>query len=297
MTADDPLGQLQAPPVFVVGAHRSGTTWVYDMLAEHPQVAGVFESGLFATDLGLAPLFAPTHWYGDSERLESDREFFGHAFRLNQLLERQELKRDVVALASSWLARALSPEHGYLVEKTPQHVRTMPLIAELFPGASFIHVIRDGRDTAVSQRAVARSWPGVGQAVGMVDLALRWADVVRTGRSNGRSPGIRCLEVRYEELRSDAAAGLGSMLAFCGIPSDGELVRRICERTRLDPSRTADERAFRRRGDVGEWRGAFSLLDRLRFDRAAGDLLVELGYEEDRRWWLPGRAGPSARLR
>jgi hypothetical protein len=281
------LAQLDAPPLFVVGAHRSGTTWVYEMLAGHPQVAGVFESGLFSKDLGVAPLFHPAHWYSDSERLEADREFFGHDFRLNQLLTRDELKREMVELASMWLSRALSPEHRYLVEKTPQHVRTMPLIAELFPGAAFIHVIRDGRDTAVSQRAVGSSWPGVGPPIGIVNLALRWADVVRTARRHARSQEIRCLEVHYEELRSDPARGLSSMLSFCGIPHDPELVAGICERTTLNASGTPDEGAFRRRGDVGGWRASFSLLDRLRFDRAAGDLLVELGYERKRSWWLP----------
>src|SRR3954447_5286613 len=285
---NESLSHLGAPPVFVVGAHRSGTTWVYEMLTRHPHVAGVFESGLFSVNLGVAPLFHPTHWYRDPDRLEADREFFGHSFRLNQLLDRDEVRQDVAALSSRWLARALGPEDRYLVEKTPQHVHTMPIIAELFPGAAFIHVIRDGRDIAVSQRAVASSWPGVGPPIGVTDMALRWAEVIRTGRSHGESGGARYLEVRYEELRRDPGLGLGSMFEFCGIPFDDDLVHEICESTRFEPSSGAvDEGGFRRRAQVGEWRRRLSLPDRIRFDRAAGVLLVELGYAGNRQWWLP----------
>jgi hypothetical protein len=289
---EDPLARLAAPPIFVVGVHRSGTTWVYDMLTAHPEVAGVFESGLFSFDLGVAPLFHPSHWYRDPDRLEHDTSFFGASFRLNQLLDREELVEEVLAMSSGWLARALTPDDRYLVEKTPQHYATMPLIAELFPGAAFVHVIRDGRDVTVS-RAAAQSWARQTERQWSLGAeAAHWASAIREARALAEERSLRYLEVRYEALHRSGREELRSIFDFCGIPANDQLVRRICERTKL-ASGGGDEGAFRRRGVVGEWRERWGLLDRIRFDRAAGEMLVQLGYERGRAWWLPGRGAHS----
>lgn len=286
----DSLSQLAAPPIFVVGLHRSGTTWIFDMLTAHPEVAGVFESGLFSANLGVAPLFAPEHWYPDEGRLESDRRFFGASFRLNQLIDREEVLRDLRDLTGRWLARALQRDHRYLVEKTPQHLATMTTIAELFPGAAFIHVIRDGRDMVVSRQAAARSWPGLpSRSVNVSETAAYWATGLRTAREAARGAGLRYTEVRYERMRLAPVEGLRELLQFCAIPADDELIARICEETSISKQRRGDQDAFRRRGEIGEWRERFDLRDRFRFDRAAGSMLVELGYEASRSWWLrPG---------
>jgi hypothetical protein len=283
-----PLSQLSAPPIFVVGVHRSGTTWVYDMLTAHPEVAGVFESELFSTELGVAPLFHPGHWYTDPELLERHREFLGRPFRLNQLLSRDEVLDDVRALTARWLATGLEPHHRFLVEKTPQHLQTMRLISEIFPGALFIHVVRDGRDVAVSAEAAARCWPlpGVTRPKRR-RAATRWARGVRAARKEAREGSIRYIEVRYEDLQRDAASELRRLLDFCGIAAADETIEAICAETAFESHGERGQSAFRRHGKVGEWRQRFGLLDRLIFDRAAGDLLVELGYEPSRRWWIP----------
>jgi sulfotransferase family protein len=292
------LSQLAAPPIFVVGLHRSGTTWVFDMLASHPEVAGVFESGLFSSNLGLATLFAEEHWYRDKDRLESDRRFFGASFRLNQILDRAELTRDVRDLSGRWLSRALGSGHRFLVEKTPQHLATMATIAELFPGAAFIHVIRDGRDMVVSRKAAARTWPGLpSRSVQVGDTAAQWAAAVRAARETAEREGLRYTEIRYEEIRVDPQSGLRGLFEFCTIPADDELVARICEQTSISKQRRGEGDAFRRRGEIGEWRESFGLRDRFRFDRAAGGMLVELGYEPSRSWWLRPRAQATGRAR
>jgi hypothetical protein len=285
------LSQLKAPPIFVVGLHRSGTTWVFDMLSAHPEVGGVFESGMFSTNLGFAPLFAADHWYqGQEERLASDRRFFGATFRLNQLIDRDQLLREVRDLSGRWLARALEDGDRYLVEKTPQHLETMPIIAELFPGAGFIHVIRDGRDMVVSRQALARTWPGLpSRTVNVGETASYWAAGVRSAREAARDAGLRYTEVRYEQMRVAPEDGLRQLLEFCAIPADDRLIARICDETSLSKQQRGEGDAFRRRGEIGEWRETFDLRDRFRFDRAAGKMLVELGYEASRSWWLrPG---------
>jgi hypothetical protein len=258
-------------------------------------VAGIFESGIFALNLGLAPLFDGSHWYDeDPSMLEQNVRFFGSRLRLNQLIEREELVREVRALSGRWLAKALGPNDRYLVEKTPQHLATMQIIAELFPGATFVHVLRDGRDVVVSRHAAARTWPGrqpPPPAVGAT--AVEWADAVR--RARRESKDLRYLEVRYEELRKAPADCLRRVFDFSRIPADRLLIEQICEETSLAKQRRHEGDAFRRRGQVGEWRSRFGLRDRLRFQRGAGDMLIELGYERSRAWWLAPRWGFNPR--
>lgn len=283
-----PLAQLAAPPVFVIGAHRSGTTWVYDLLSSHPEVAGVFESGLFSSDLGLAPLLHPVHWYRDETQLAHDRAFFGKSFRLSQLLTREEALADIRQLAARWLGQALSQKHRYLVEKTPQHVHVIPFIAELFPNACFVHVLRDGRDVAVSVREAARSWPrGRIKAATIAGSATSWAAAVRSARSHSQAPGLRFVEVRYEDLHRDTGAELDRLLSACGIPAGEDLSAQISRSSEFKRRAGEASDAFRRAGRVGDWRSALGLRDRLEFERIAGDVLRDTGYESGRWWWLP----------
>jgi sulfotransferase family protein len=45
-----------------------------------------------------------------------------------------------------------------------------------------------------------------------------------------------------------------------------------------------NKRSFLRKGVVGDWRNQFSLEAREVFDRYAGEELILLGYEKDRKW-------------
>ena len=286
-----PLAQLAAPPTFVVGLHRSGTTWIYDLLTAHPEVAGVFESGMFATDLGFGPLFDPTHW-APGETGEKQKQLFGSA-RLRQLMRRDEMVDEVRAVSARWLARPLRPEHRYLVEKTPQHGYVMPLIAELFPGAGFIQVIRDGRDVAVSVEAAARSWGGF-RYRGHADHGKLWADGVSTIRRAAHNHELRYTEVRYEDMRSAPVARLRELTEFVGIPADEPTLQRMVDAASIEKLQTGPDDQFRRRGNTGDWADRFGLRDRRRFHRGAGQTLLDLGYETTRWWWLrPGGQGPA----
>jgi LPS sulfotransferase NodH len=287
--ASDPLAQLAAPPIFVVGAHRSGTTWVFDLLTALPGVAGVFESGLFSTDLGIAPLFHPVHWYEDQAELAEDQTFFGRAFRLSQLLSREQALADVRDLSARWLAHALGPNDRYLVEKTPQHGQVIRLISELFPGAIFIHVLRDGRDVVVSMRAAARSWKrGKVRETTVAQAAGGWADAVQRARAAGAESHLNFVEVRYEELRAEPVPILRRLVDAVGIRvDDAAIAAAVSERALSShPGRSPD--AFRRTGRVGDWRDELSIRERRTFEQVAGATLRETGYESTPGWWRPG---------
>jgi len=271
------LEQLAEPPIFVVGAARSGTTWVYDILTAHPEVAGVYESWFFTRQNGLGSLYTSAHWPPNRSGLSG-------------LLEREALLEETRAFADKLLSRALRPEHRFLVEKSPSHLFAVQLIHELYPRSRFIHVLRDGRDVSVSVRAASRSWvPQWGQAFGrsVVTSAKAWSHAVGRARKFSAELGDLFLEVRFEEIKQDPITAYGRLLEFCRIPYDEKLLQRIHEQTDFAANYAENEKGFRRGGRVGDWRTHFNIFDAVQFNLAAGDTLVETGYEENRRWASP----------
>jgi len=96
-------------------------------------------------------------------------------------------------------------------DKTPGYVHFLPELAQLFPDAQFIHVVRDGREVAVSV-SERDWWPG-----SPVSAAFWWRRYVRVGREAGTRLGPdRYLELRLERLIADPQAELGSVCAFLG---------------------------------------------------------------------------------
>lgn len=287
----DALTTLDAPPVFVVGMHRSGTTWVYDILAAHREVAGVFESGLFSPNLGLGGLFHQSHWHGEGEDREEYEEFFGSAYRLRQLLPKEEMVDDIRAISSRWLAKALEPHHRYLVEKSPEHVYMLEAINELFPDAAVVHIVRDGRASLASGRSAAAAWPS--NQMGSFEVAhysRSWCDTVLGTRQRAEELGIRYFELRYEDLRTEPREWARRVLDFCRIDTDEEQLDAIVASTDLETHTTGNDR-FRRTGKVRGWERDLGIWEGRVFHRVAGALLLELGYETDRLWW--GRRAPS----
>jgi len=154
-------------------------------------------------------------------------------------------------------------------------------------------------------RASGREW-GRGWAPTHVDgAAALWREVVETAR-RARDQIERYLEVRYEQLHSaDAVRVLTDLYRLCGEEPDERLARDALERFDVERVRSlpSSERpssivwagealarlgsnplepeGFLGEGRTGTWRARFSPYDRSLFDRVAGDLLVELGYELD----------------
>jgi len=271
-----PFDQLKRDPVFVLGAPRSGTTWVYDILTAHPQVAGIYESWLFTRKDGLLSLMTEAHWPP------------GHS-GLGNLLRREELLGYLKNLVMEIASHAIKPQHRYLVEKSPSHVSAMPFIRELFPTARFIHVLRDGRDVSVSILAAADAWAPqwkkhFGRSVRTA--AGFWKTVVGRARRNMAAMRGNCLEIRYEALSRAPHAAYRRLYDFCGIPYDEEILETVFQKTDFKRNYTGKNSGFRRHGQPGDWRRALGPADIAIFHAVAGRMLVSLGYEESRAWWL-----------
>jgi len=259
MPGDEPQVQDHPPGselVFVVGARRSGTYWLQRILASHPRVSGVpSETYLFAE--GVAPLLGRLHGGARS----SPQVGVVHA-------ERPAVIDGVRGLCDTVLGPYLQPGDRFLVERTPDHVRHMALISEVYPGARFIHIIRDGRDVARS--LLAKPWgPDSVEAA-----ASEWRDSVRAGRAQAPPPA-RYRELRYEDLLARPGASIRSLFDWLGLGVDDSVIEQALGEARtplsVDATRPATESE--------KWRQVFGPRELAAFERAAGDLRVELGYE------------------
>jgi hypothetical protein len=218
--------------VFVVGCPRSGTTLVQTMLDSHPRLSVVYEANfLIDIPLGLRSSMANA---SEALRLAEAhpnsrmRDFDARTARAACT----ELGITDAAGAMRVLAASQAVAQGKRRwgNKTPKALLHLAELAILYPDAQFIHVIRDGRDSASSQARVSNR--------SVIQGALLWRTGMRTGRRAGTRLGPdRYLEVRLEELLSSPEEQLRRMCAFLGEDFDQSLLHfHLAARERIPPS-------------------------------------------------------------
>jgi hypothetical protein len=271
---------LDGPPVFITGQGRSGTSWTLDLFDRQPEVCAIFETWLLTQTRGLTAVLSQPHWH--PEYYTGQLEVIGTPHATVQLLDYGTAVRELGELVAGWLMRPVKPGHRFLVEKGPMDIAAT---ATMFPEARFIHVIRDGRDVALSVQAGAESWAPSMRGGGVADRALEWQKTVHEIRSHRDMLGDRYYEIRFEDLRNDFEPSVRGLFEFAGTPSGDEAVARARAETDLatysDKTRAS---GFRGKGSVGGWRERFNRSDAVAFQEAAGRLLVELGYADDDSW-------------
>lgn len=166
----------------------------------------------------------------------------------------------------------------------------------------FIYLHRDFRDVAVSWMKDGMGkdiFPGKTEIEALetvithmlppkVTMASEWV-----AYSKDR-PG-RCLEIRFDEIRSDIRAVLERIFTFLGIRPAEEAIQASVERNCFEaltgrrrgeegpPIRTA---YFLRKGISGEWKGYLDADLGEKFKQHMGDALIDNGWETDRHWGL-----------
>ena len=196
---------------FVVGCGRSGSTLLRAMLGSHPDLV-VPPEAPFVVE--LAQRLGP----GAPDVDELVAFLSGHERFALWGLDPGELRRHLGtpatladAVRSTYRCAADAAGAGRYADKTPGNVLHLPLLADLFPEAVFVHLVRDGRD-------VAPSFVELGWSRSIGEAALHWRLRVLRGRRTGARLGPdRYLEVRYEDLVEDPEAVLRGIAAAIGL--------------------------------------------------------------------------------
>src|SRR5437764_12949613 len=170
-----------------------------------------------------------------------------------QLLPYADMVRDVGDLVARWLVRGMAPEERFLVAKEPLDVKAAAI---LFPNARFVHVIRDGRDVALSMRRASETWdPTMGVGLPMEFRAEAWRRQVESIRVHRERLGERYFEIYYEDMRSDPVAALRALFDFAEIPYDDRLLEDIRDTTDLSSyGETSRNSGFRGGGVKRGWK-------------------------------------------
>jgi hypothetical protein len=278
------------PFVFIVGCPRSGTTLLQRLLDAHPQLAVIDEMRWV------------DHWCTERNGVTADGFVTGRLIprlldfpRFAQLgIGREELETLLDAgrpLSYPSFVSRLFDLYGrsrgkpLVGDKTPRYIRSLPTLHEFFPRARFVHLIRDGRGTALSvvnwRKAVklAETFPSWKDRP-LTTAALWWEWQVRLGREAGAGlgPGLY-REIRYEALVADTAKELELLCAFLGLPYDDAMLRFHEGRQRADLRLSAKKAWLPPTPGLRDWRTQMAADEVERFEAAAGELLDELGYE------------------
>jgi len=255
-----------APPVFVIGSPRSGTTLLRLILDSHPRIS-CGEETHFLRDLESV---VGRHWdlvatYG------LDRDWWIRRLR--------DLYADFQAevLARSGKVR--------WAEKDPTYTLHLPFIAELFPDALYVHLLRDGHDVVASFRD---RW---GYRSAARAARSEWARYVGAARAFGaRTDHSRFLELRYEHLVADPESETRRLFDFLGESWQPALldfdpaVHTATERYRWFTAQRREagrETATIYRSRVGAGGRSLDPFLRTLLRRRHGPLLRELGYLDD----------------
>lgn len=269
---------------FFVGCDRSGTTLIQAVFNSHPDLAIPYESHF------IVPLLRRRARYERDGGLDLDG-FFADLFSF-PFLARWDLDQDPVracvaraapsdtpgairAVFEAYAEKEGKPNYG---DKTPQYVRHLRMLSEAFPSARFVHIVRDGRDVALS--LIEMEW---GPRT-IVEAARFWRQRVDAGRAAEAALGpARYTELRYEDFVADPERTTRSTCEFLGLEFRHEMLdytssaEKVLSQTAV-PHRHQGLLAAPTKGRR-DWRTQMERSDVALFEVIAGESLERFGYE------------------
>ena len=324
------LSKERIPIFFIVGYQKSGTTWLMTMLDSHPEILCQGEGRPFGRNFRQEHLkqkkmsYPPTSLYNAIMSAEDLRYWVERSVWSKDDNTSEHLSNLTRLSIEYFLTHRLQETGKRLVgDKTVLlSAEIVKEISEIYPEARVIHIIRDGRDVAISamhhrwnqaedrggsskttsdQRAkrdayrkdpqdFLKTGEGIFSEGWLEKSAARWnARVSKTANDGPALLGANYVEVKYEDLLENPGGELKRLLEFLGADASEQATRDCVdaasfERLAGGRDRGQEAASFFRKGIAGDWSNVFTERDKQDFKAVAGDLLVKLGYEEDNNW-------------
>ncbi len=286
-------------PVFVLGSPRSGTTLLYHMLLS----AGGF--AVYRTESNVYNILGPR--FGDFSVMRNKSELMkvwlrSKLFKVSGLdpeditskvLEQCKSHGDFLQIVMGEIARKQHVDRW--AECTPEHIAYLREIKQDISDALIVHIIRDGRDVALSLDKLGwiRPFPWDKDKSRLV-AGLFWEWIVGKGREYGRAIGRDYMEVRFEELVTNPRPVLAQVGRFIEHDLDYDRIQQAAIGSVAKPNSSfAAESASDAFNPVGRWKYAFRNGELHELERLIGRLLNDLSYPLAD---TPGVGGSGQRL-
>lgn len=185
---NDRSQRLLTKPVFIFSSIRSGSTLLRVLLDSHSQ------------------LHAPNELHIRSLKADESSKYVQRSMRAIGL-SKKEIEHLLWDRVLDWELRKSGKQ--ILVEKTPSSALIWRRIAECWPDARFLFLLRHPASTAQSWHAARPSWTLEKAA----DDVLRYMNAVDEARQN-----LSGLSVRYEDLTADPEAVMRQLCDFLEVP-------------------------------------------------------------------------------
>jgi Sulfotransferase family len=273
---DLPARHRRRAPVFVIGTARSGTSLLCTLLRRYLQLSFGTESQF------IVRVYRQLPTYGDLrdernlralvEAIARERCFerwtrrFGFVLDANAVFEAARGGRPGYAGVLDAIFSQFARYHGMdrWGDKTPEYNYNLPVLLSLFPQAQFVHIVRDGRDVALSTLRM-----GFGGA-NIYRVGVAWRrQLLLIQQFLSPLPPDQSVTLRYEQLLSEPVGTLRRLADVLGVEDD----------PRLMPAIAGDITSQVRSDNGGKWQAQMPRRQQALFEAVAGDQLRAYGYE------------------
>jgi len=230
----------QTEPVIILGHARSGTSILGQLLRKYFQISFGPESQFLIRFQKILPAYGDLAQETSLSKLLHDvlqercfqrwHNKFGYDLDEKEIFPfiKESSFKGVVYAIFDYLAFC-----GGMVrwgDKTPIYSWHLDVIKVLFPKSKYIHIVRDGRDVALSSFNIHFG------AKNIYKVAKGWSEQIeKVQEFSNTIPDNQFLEMRYEDLMRNPEVELSRLISFLNIKdSDGYLQKRIKDNIRQD---------------------------------------------------------------
>lgn len=272
----------KSPPTFVVGVPRSGTTLLRVLLDSHSNIASGPEAGWITGDYTETSIKRLTELLGDGE-LGLVQNFPGTS-------QKQVLRATARLLQDLFTPYLGERNKKVLVLKTPNDIAHVGYLRKLMPNSNFIHILRDGRDVALStvaKKGTFFSDTTLGYEFGNLTFAnalRRWMVWEQRASKVLKRIPKRVHSVRYEDLVASPESELRDLCTFLGQEFEPSMLA-YATHSHEYPEWEAGSTDVKNKElivneSVARWKRELTALDAAAISTTLNNYLVNNGYED-----------------
>ena len=278
------MAERKNSPVFVIGCHRSGTALLYDSLLS----AGGFPLYHAApyVHTSLLPMCGDPSVPKNREKMLQiwlrskpfRRTGLGAEELRSKILQECKSGDDFLRITLGEVARRQGAQRWAAYDC--DNIMHIPTLKREVPDALFVHVVRDGRDAALSlnkqHAAPLLRWD---RERALFAWALNWQWTVRKGRRYGRMFPADYIEVRYEDLVEHPERTLSTLGEFLDHDLDYRRIQKTgIGRVAFPNTVWKEESNAEAFSPVNRWKAKLSQPEIAALEALIGDCLEEFGY-------------------